>query len=228
MEKDFEQGFALIMEADTEYQFYEALFLYFAKKHPECTIRRLTDDDTFEPYYIVYGPFGQRIVRMNSVGTITQIHNSASWFNSKVALTKKSVTWTVFLCYDTDNYNADVTKFYKDDWQTFRQKLTTRRVKRIVDLAAKADIEDVFLQDLHGLSTYLKLQEDLVPTDIPRGRKGSARLKQLFIQLRNQGRTTMFYHKGERARELINCLNFETIIQSSILPLNLLEMIFEP
>ena len=107
-------------------------------------------------------------------------------------------------------------------------KLTTRRVKRIVDLAAKADIEDVFLQDLHGLSTYLKLQEDLVPTDIPRGRKGSARLKQLFIQLRNQGRTTMFYHKGERARELINCLNFETIIQSSILPLNLLEMIFEP
>lgn len=31
MEKDFEQGFALIMEAATEYQFYEALLLHFAK-----------------------------------------------------------------------------------------------------------------------------------------------------------------------------------------------------
>lgn len=28
MDQEFEQGFALIMEADTEYQFYQALFLH--------------------------------------------------------------------------------------------------------------------------------------------------------------------------------------------------------
>lgn len=227
MEKDFDQGFALIMEAETERQFYEALLLHFAQKHSECTLEQRKDTDTFERYYVVHGPFGQRIVRMNAVGTITQIHNSASWFNNKAALTKGSVPWTVFLCYDTDNYNADVTKFYEDDWKEFRQRLSARRAKKIIDLAANADIEDIFLQDLHGISLYLGLQAELTPEDIPTGRKGSARLKQLLIRLRKQGRTNIFYHKGERARDLIDCLDMDKIIQSNIVPLHLLEMIFQ-
>lgn len=226
MEKDFEQGFALIMEAATEYQFYEALLLHFAKKHPECTIQKLKDNDTYEDYYVVQGPFGKRIIRMNAVGTITQIHNSASWFNNKAVLTKKSVPWTVFLCYDTDNYNADVTKFYKGDWKDFRQKLTARRAKQIIDLAANADIEDILLQDLHGISSYLGLLEDITPADIPTGKKGSAKLKQLLIRLRNEGKTTVYYHKGERARALIEHLDLDKIIQSNIVPLYLLENIF--
>lgn len=227
MAQDFDQGFALIMEAETERQFYDALLLHFAKKHPECTLEKKLDKDTFEYYYVVHGPFGQRIIRMNAVGTITQIHNSASWFNSKASLTKKSVPWTVFLCYDTDNYNADVTKFYEDDWKEFRQRLSSRHAKKIIDLAANADIEDIFLQDLHGIGIYLGLKEELTPQEIPSGRKGSAKLKQLLIQLRSQGKTTVFYHKGERARKLIDCLDLDKIIQSNIIPLNTIEMIFQ-
>lgn len=227
MAQDFDQGFALIMEAETEHQFYDALLLHFAKKHPECTLEKKLDKDTFEYYYVVHGPFGQRIIRMNAVGTITQIHNSASWFNSKASLTKKSVPWTVFLCYDTDNYNADVTKFYEDDWKEFRQRLSSRHAKKIIDLAANADIEDIFLQDLHGIGIYLGLKEELTPQEIPSGRKGSAKLKQLLIQLRSQGKTTVFYHKGERARKLIDCLDLDKIIQSNIIPLNTIEMIFQ-
>lgn len=83
MDQEFEQGFALIMEADTEYQFYQALFLHYGRKHPECSIECLNDPVTFEPYYIVHGSFGKRIVRLNAVGTITQIHNSASWFSNR-------------------------------------------------------------------------------------------------------------------------------------------------
>ena len=226
MEKDFEQGFALILEGETEYQFYKAVLLHLVKKHPECTIEEQNDPDTFEPYYIVFGPFGHRIVRMNAVGTITQIHNSASWFKNKVLLTNRSVPWTVFLCYDTDNYNADITKFHEGDWEVFRKELSLQRVKQIIDLAANADIEDVFLQDLHGISTYLQLEEDILPQDLPKGRKGAVRLKQLLIGLRSQGRTRVYYHKGERASRLIECLDLDKIIQSNILPLNLLEKIF--
>ena len=226
MEMDFEQGFAFIMEAETEHQFYEALLLHFANKHPKCKLEKVIDTDTYEPYYIVHGPFGHRIIRMNAVGTITQMHNSASWFNNKAALTK-NLLWTVFLCYDTDNYNADITKFYEDDWKDFRKRLSARRTKQIIDLAANADIEDIFLQDLHGISIYLGLDKDLSPQEIPGGRKGAVRLKKLLIHLRNQKKTSVFYHKGERARKLIDCLDLDKIIQSNIIPLNTLEIIFQ-
>lgn len=227
MEQDFEQGFAFIMEGDTEYQFYTALFLHFAENHLECTVEEHRDLDTFEKFYIVSGPFGKRIVRFNAVGTITQIHNSVSWFISRTSLIRRSVPWTIFLCYDTDNYNADVTKFHKDDWKVFRERLSIRCVKQIYDLAASADIEDVFLTDLHGISVFLQLEQELTRADIPTGRKGAAKLKQLLIQLRRQDRTTVYYHKGERAANLIACLNLDNIVQSGILPLNLIEKIFE-
>lgn len=227
MEKDFEQGIALIMEADTEYQFYEALLLHLAKKHPECTIEKLADPETFEQYYCINGPFGKRLVFLNAVGTITQIHNSISWFNSKYSNSKRKVSWIVFLCYDTDNYNADVTKFYEGDWKHLRGELSSRRVKQIVDLAASAEIEDVFLQDLHGVSKFLELERDISLEELPSGKKGSAKLKQLIIELRCQGRTKKYYHKGTRARSLIDCLDLDKIIESGVLPLHHLNCIFE-
>ena len=94
---------------------------------------------------------------MNAVGTITQIHNSASWLQNNCVQAKgKKIPWTVFLCYDTDSYNADVTKFYKDDWKTFRKMINAQRgVKKIVDMAVDADIEDIFLLDLHGISCFI-------------------------------------------------------------------------
>lgn len=123
MDQEFEQGFALIMEADTEYQFYQALFLHYGRKHPECSIECLNDPVTFEPYYIVHGPFGKRIVRLNAVGTITQIHNSASWFSNRcLSGHPQAKNWTVFLCYDMDDYSSDVSKFYEGDWAQFRRQ----------------------------------------------------------------------------------------------------------
>lgn len=226
MDGGFEQGFALILEAQTEYEFYQALVEHLARRHPECRIEKQVDPENFEPYYLVWGPFGKRIVRMNAVGTITQIHNSIQWFNNRCAALKNCKSWTVFLCYDTDSYNADITKFYQDDWQMFRDRLSSEKVGRIVDLAASADIEDVFLQDLDGIRRFLGMEEELTCEMIPAGRKGSARLKQLLIQLRSQGKTTRYYHKGARARELIQCLDLDRVIKSGILPLEKLEEIF--
>lgn len=227
MDQEFEQGFALIMEAATEYQFYQALLLHYSKKHPECSMECLNDPVTFEPYYVIHGPFGKRVVRLNAVGTITQIHNSANWFSNRcLSGHPHTHSWTVFLCYDTDDYSDDVSKFYEGDWDAFRSQLSQLGVQSIIDLAASADMEDIFLLDLAGISRYMELAQPLTPEDIPFGRKGSARLKRLFAAQRQKQATGKVYHKGERARPLIDCLDLDHIIHENLLPLFQLEQIF--
>ena len=227
MDQEFEQGFALIMEADTEYQFYQALFLHYGRKHPECSIECLNDPVTFEPHYIVHGSFGKRIVRLNAVGTITQIHNSASWFSNRcLSGHPQAKNWTVFLCYDMDDYSSDVSKFYEGDWAQFRSQLSLLGVQTVIDLAASADIEDIFLLDLDGISRYMELSQPLTSADIPSGRKGAARLKRLFAAQRSKQATRKAYHKGERSRALIDCLDLDRIITQNLLPLFQLEQIF--
>ena len=223
MTNKYNKGIAFIAEGDTECQFYDALLKHYCKKHQDCSLSEEQDPANFETYYTLTGPFGIKIIRMNSVGTITQMHNSASWFNNICALKGDRYPWTVFLCYDTDEYNANITKFYQDDWQTFRARIAKRRAKRIIDLAADADIEDLMLLDLHGISRYMERKTDLTQDDIPKGRKGSARLKQLFIQQRALGETKMYYHKGDRARALIDCLDMDVICAGNLLQLDMIE-----
>ena len=165
MENSYEQGFAFILEAATELAFYDILLNFLAERHPECKLEKRTSDEIYEPFYVVQGPFGTRVIRMNAVGTITQIKNSVHWFqNTCIHAKGKKIPWTVFLCYDTDSYNADITKFYEDDWKNFRKEISKgSRTVKIIDLAASAEIEDVFLLDLHGISQFLGLEEDLKP-----------------------------------------------------------------
>lgn len=221
MKSNYDKGIAFIMEGDTEYQFYDALLLFFERHHPDCHLTKAADD-IGEPYYLLTGSFGTRIIRFNNVGTITQIHNSVSWFNN-ICLGDSGFPWVVFLCYDTDAYNANISKFYLDDWQIFRDRLSKRRVSKIIDMAANAEIEDLFLLDLHGVSTFMQLEKELTPEDLPKGRKGSSKMKRLFIEFRKQKKTTAFYHKGERARALIDCLNMGAIISAKLLPLQEIE-----
>lgn len=229
MENSYESGFAFILEGATELVFYDCLLQFLAQKHPECSLEKQVDPETFETFYLVHGQFGVRIVRMNAVGTITQIHNSASWFkNTCIRAKGKMIPWTVFLCYDTDSYSADVTKFYKDDWGIFREMIKGRGgAKRVIDLAVSADIEDIFLLDLHGISCFMGLDTDLTLEDIPCGRKGSAKIKQLFIKQRQLGRTKAAYHKGERAKSLIESLDMQKILDSAELPFHRMEEIFK-
>ena len=178
----------------------------------------LKPDENGEQRYELSGAFGSRVVCFNSVGTITQIHNSGSWFKNVCFAKAVSCPWTAFLCYDTDAYDADVTKFHRGDWKLFRESLLKLGDIKIVDLTAKADIEDIMLLDLRGISVYMKRDTDLTPEDIPPGRKGSARMKRLFIQQRERGKTNSFYHKGSRARALIDCLDLDLITEKSGIP----------
>lgn len=65
----------------------------------------------------------------------------------------EEITWTVFLCYDTDAYKYEVSPYYEGDWKDLRDKIG--KVKEIVDLAAAADIEDVLLMDFEGICKYI-------------------------------------------------------------------------
>lgn len=119
-----------------------------------------------------------------------------------------------------------MSKFYEGDWDAFRSQLSQLGVQSIIDLAASADMEDIFLLDLAGISRYMELAQPLTPEDIPSGRKGSARLKRLFAAQRQKQATGKVYHKGERARPLIDCLDLDHIIHENLLPLFQLEQIF--
>ena len=77
------------------------------------------------------------------------------------------------------------------------------------------------------MSCFMALDSDLTQEDIPSGRKGSAKLKQLFIEQRRLRRTQAVYHKGERAKDLIDALDMQKILDCSVLPFEQVEQIFK-
>lgn len=64
MENSYESGFAFVLEGATERVFYERLLYFFARKHPNCSIEKNQDSETFETFFTVRGPFGVRIIKI--------------------------------------------------------------------------------------------------------------------------------------------------------------------
>lgn len=84
--------------------------------------------------------------------------------------------------------------------------------QRVVDLAAKADIEDVMLCDLPGVLSFLGLPPE---TEMPPGNKGKTKLKKLYRKVA----PNKAYHSGERAKDLISHLDMAEIRVSAPVPL---------
>lgn len=210
MDSSFGKGVAFIVEGDTEKVFYLSLLDFLCRKHG-CTLERhIVKDDPDIEYLITCGT-ERVLVKFTGFAEATTSQR-ANWFKSRcVNKYGKGHAWHVFLCYDTDNYLKDISRFYKGDWEVLRNKL--RKAESVTDVAASADIEDVMLQDLAGVCRYLKSS---IPADLP-GRKGKVKMKKLF---RDNGVT---YHEGERARELIETLDMQAIIDSGIVPLSCIE-----
>ena len=89
---------------------------------------------------------------------------------------------------------------------------TSRRQRRVVDLAAKADIEDVMLCDLPGVLSFLGLPPE---TEMPPGNKGKTKLKKLYRKVA----PNKAYHSGERAKDLVSHLDMAEIRASAPVPL---------
>lgn len=216
MKNTFDKGIAFICEGPTEKEFYLSLLEFFCEKYKAIMEKQEVEDGTDIVYKIA---LQNRIymIKFHSANAISGIPKAGKWFEAE-CIKKYGVRneWEVFLCYDTDNYKNEISQFQEGDWKDLRGKLS--KAKKVVDLAAAADIEDVLLVDLSGICKFIDAAD--ITIDKLSGRKGSAKMKQLY---RGCGKS---YHKGERARPMIDSLDKQKIIDSRILPLNELEKVF--
>ncbi len=202
-------GLAFIVEGSTEKVFY---LEYLSQLCTSYGLALRKDMGTQEDRYSIVSATDEKIVMMISVNSISQMTNSATWFNRACVDGHPEIgDWTVFLCYDTDEYNSDITKFHEGDWAMLRDSITPS-AQKIVDMAAKADIEDVMLCDLTSILSYLNLPQE---TKIPSGNKGKAKIKKLYRMVA----ANKAYHSGERAKDLISHLNMAKIRASAPIPL---------
>ena len=202
MDNTYDKGIAFICEGDTEKQFYLSLLNYFCDKY-NASIQKILNQQEIDIVYELAKDDIRSIIKFKVAESITGMPKTSKWF--EIECVKKygaKLSWTAFLCYDIDSYTKDITQFYEGDWKNLRDKL--KHAQPVIDLAAKADIEDIMLVDLEGVCAFINhpqiKREDLV------GRKGAAKMKRLF---RDCGKS---YHKGDRARPLIDSLDKQKII----------------
>lgn len=209
MTYQYDEGIAFILEGDTEKVFYINLLEFFASETQLSSFEKKSLDNG-DIVYEWIDECKTILIKINVVGTVSQITNSADWFNNK-CIKVYDIPWTVFLCYDTDSPEHEISKFHDGDWAELRKKLKkSKRLKEVIDLAASADIEDILLYDIDGIYNFLGSEEKIKPV----GRKGKAKIKHLF---RKNGKT---YHSGKRAADLIKFLDMNKIIQDSPIGLN--------
>lgn len=204
----YEKGLAFVVEGKTESVFYEEYLTACCLRHG---LRITRNDKTQENSFIIEKSDGIVMVMINNVSTVTQMTNSATWLQRACFDTFDSMPWHVFLCYDTDNYDCDITKFYEDDWLRLRETIQ-QRAASVTDLAIRADIEDVMLCDYPNILSFLGLD---ATTEMPSGRKGKTKMKKLFrmVAVNNA------YHEGEKARRLIQALDMSIIKAKAPIPL---------
>lgn len=217
MNEGYSRGVAFILEGTTEKVFYRS-FLKWVSENNSCIFERGENLDNADIYFDWDNGHEKVLIKFNVVGTVTQISHSAKWFSSKCAKEYR-MPWEVFLCYDTDNPDDDISKFYQNDWKILRNDLKKAKAEEVIDLAARADIEDIMLYDLEGVCRYLNIS---VPDSL-KGRKGKPKMKELY---RSCGNT---YHEGDRAEPMIETLDFQKIVDNSPLDLqSLVELLIKP
>ena len=212
----YESGIALILEGDTEKVFYLSLIEYLCKKHGLSWNKRTTKDKTEVFYEIVADDNRKQIVKFHTAGAITQIVRADKWFKFNCRKQYPKISWYVFLCYDTDSYSSEISRFYEGDWKRLRDALKDSKTT-IIDLAASADIEDLMLLDKDGIFRFMNQPV----TEIPEGSKGKKKMKRLFKSFGHG----CAYHEGNRAEGLIKSLDFEKIMNASPVMLRELERV---
>jgi len=197
-------GMAFIMEGVTEKVFYK-VYVRQAAKRLGLTCEELIVSDT--PAIVVGDPRGSALLLFHNVGSVSQIPNAGSWFSRVCVGGWPVMPWHVLLCYDTDSYNADVTKFHEGEWLQLRKEIG-QDASSIADLAAEADIEDVMLCDQEGVLSFLGLPPE---TAIPGGKKGKRRMAKLHRMVA----PNVAYHAGDKARLLIEALDMQLIARNA-------------
>ncbi|MBE5953889.1 MAG: hypothetical protein E7257_06980 [Lachnospiraceae bacterium] len=208
---NYTEGIAFILEGATEKVFYKEYLKYLSTLDEKASLIRDKSAENGEIVFCWKCEDKNVLIKFYVVGTITQVAHSGKWFRN-MCCKKHNIPWTVYLCYDTDSSNSNISKFYEGDWNLLRQEIYEAKTSTIVDLAASADIEDIMLYDIENILTFLgiTMPEKLV------GRKGKAKMKALY---RRAGKT---YHEGERAKDMISKLDFDNITKNAPIKLDVL------
>jgi len=208
------RGVAFICEGQTERVFYHSMLEYYLSKHGDYRVTKELDRYSNEFHLVLDNDFQAVLVKTYTVGTIiAHTQASANWFKNSCKHQHKQIDWTVFLCYDTDSHNNDISQFQEGDWKELKKSIKKNKRTTIIDMAASADIEDIILLDMEGVCSFL----GIISCPIPLGRKGKSKLKKIF---RDNGSC---YHEGEKAKPLIDHLDKEVIISKSVIPFNLID-----
>lgn len=85
-----------------------------------ATVERASDGDG-SSFSVTRQDGSSELVKINNVGTVTQMTNLAEWFLRACVARHRSIPWHVFLGYDTDDYSARITKFHQGDWKRLRR-----------------------------------------------------------------------------------------------------------
>jgi len=211
---EFARGVAFICEGQTERVFYHSMLEYYLSKHRDYRVIKELDRNLCEYQLVLENDLQSVLVKTFTVGTIiANTQAPANWFKNSCKQQHKQIDWTVFLCYDTDSHNKDVSQFQEGDWKELKKSIKKNKQTSIIDLAASADIEDIILLDMEGVCSFL----GIILCPIPVGRKGKSKLKKIF---RDNGSC---YHEGERAKPLIDHLDKEIIISKSGIPFKMID-----
>ena len=210
------RGLAFIVEGTTEKVFY---LEYLSQLCKAKGFELKKDLETQEDCYAITSTDNEKVVMMASVNSVSQMTHSATWFDRACVGGNPEVAWTVFLCYDTDEYNSDITKFHEGDWAMLRKSIAPS-AQKVVDMAAEADIEDVILCDLPSVLSFLGLPPE---TKMPPGNKGKTKLKKLF----RMAAPNKAYHSGERAKGLISHLDMAKVRALAPVPLEEIDRAIE-
>lgn len=201
-------GMFFFCEGDTEAVFYKALVDFLCKDITDDY--RILNNTLGEEYYELKINNSYITIIYKSINTISSMTSSAPYSKDYYDKNQDIKNWTIFLCYDMDEYKNDITQFFEDDWSVFRDALSKNRENvEIIDLCARAEIEDLILLDINSICDYLKVSS----IDVPTNSKGKGKLKSIFRK------NNKCYHEGVRAAKLINTLDFNLIIKKAEIPL---------
>lgn len=217
MSDDYLAGIALIVEGPTEEELYRQFLIWACHRHPGSYFHQ--DRDRGEVCYIMThvtsdGTQGV-LVKFHSANTISRIPQAQAWFLQSCVGRHPSVSWHVFLAYDTDGHTNPVSQAKEGDWPELRTALSVS-AESVTDLAADTDIEDVMLLDPTSVLRFLGLPTDM---PIPSGGKGKSKMKRLF----RTADIRRAYHEGSKALPLIKALDMGLVFERAGMPIDRLE-----
>ncbi len=182
------KGIILFLEGETEKAFYDRVI------------------DQMRQYC---GTFDCHVIIKNIKGVGNYKNKVKRIFQNDILRKNKGVSFTVFLCHDTDVFEME--DHPPVQWKPVEQELRRMGVRNIFHIAAESCIEDWFLSDTAGILRFLRLPQGTTVLGT-----GADAIQRLFKK------RSRVYIKGGKTEGLIDALDIRKIMDCHCDQLNTL------